>query len=46
LRKENATFWETPGDSIVATRDSFFVDPEVLQIITDLDNQLIGLKPV
>lgn len=46
LRKENSTFWDTPGDQIVATSDKFFVDPEVLQIITDLDNQLIGLKPV
>ena len=67
LRKENSTFWDTPGwltyyietfhkpeyfdvflegEQIVATSDKFFVDPEVLQIITDLDNQLIGLKPV
>lgn len=46
LKKENATFWETKGDTIVATSDKFFVPPQVLQIIDDLDNQLIGLKPV
>jgi probable Rubsico expression protein CbbX len=46
LRQENATFWETPGDKVVATADSFYVSPDVLQIINDLDNQLIGLKPV
>lgn len=46
LRQENATFWDTPGDKIVATADSFYVSPDVLQIIDDLDNQLIGLKPV
>jgi len=46
LKKENATFWETPGNKLVAERDSFFVSPQVLQIIDDLDNQLIGLKPV
>lgn len=34
------------GDKIIATSDKFYVDPEVLQIISDLDNQLIGLKPV
>ena len=42
LKKENATFWETPSDSIVASSEKFFIDPEVLQVITDLDNQLIG----
>jgi hypothetical protein len=46
LRQENSTFWDTPGDKIVATNDKFFVDPEVLQIINDLDNQLIGLGSV
>jgi probable Rubsico expression protein CbbX len=46
LRKENETFWNTPSDLKVATSDKFFVDPEVLQIIDDLDNQLIGLQPV
>ena len=46
LKKENATFWETPGNTIVATSDKFFVPPQVLSIIDDLDNQLIGLKPV
>lgn len=46
LKQENTTFWETPGSTIVATDDKFFISPEVLQIITDLDNQLIGLKPV
>jgi hypothetical protein len=46
LKKENETFWGTKGDTIVATSDKFFVPPQVLQIIDDLDNQLIGLKPV
>ena len=46
LRKENETFWNTADDTIVATSDKFFVSPEVIRIITDLDNQLIGLKPV
>jgi len=46
LRKENETFWQTPDSTVVATSDKFFVPPEVLQIIDDLDNQLIGLKPV
>lgn len=46
LKKENSTFWDTPGDKLVASSDSFYVSPEVLQIIDDLDNQLIGLKPV
>ena len=46
LRKENETFWETPGDKVIATADRYFVSPAVLQVINDLDNQLIGLKPV
>jgi len=46
LKKENETFWNTPNDLKVATSDKFFVNPEVLQIIDDLDNQLIGLQPV
>jgi hypothetical protein len=46
LAKENATFWGTPGDSVVATSEKYFVPPEVIQVIDDLDNQLIGLKPV
>jgi hypothetical protein len=46
LKKENETFWGTPGDKIVATNDKYFIPPEVLQVIDDLDNQLIGLKPV
>lgn len=46
LRKENETFWNTQGDSVVAESGSAFIDPEVLQVISDLDNQLIGLKPV
>jgi len=46
LKKENSTFWDTPGDKIIGTSDSFFIAPEVLQVIEDLDNQLIGLKPV
>ena len=46
LRKENETFWNTPADQIVAETDRYFIPPEVLQVIDDLDNQLIGLKPV
>jgi probable Rubsico expression protein CbbX len=46
LKKENDTFWNTPGESIIATSDKFFVPPSVLQIIDDLDNQLIGLQSV
>eukprot|EP01036_Dinobryon_divergens_P026479 gene26479-35138_t len=46
LKRENSTFWDTPGDKVIATSDRYFVSPEVLQIITDLDNQLVGLKPV
>lgn len=46
LKKENATFWDTPEDSIVANSDNFFIDPEVLQVISDLDNQLVGLATV
>lgn len=46
LRKENETFWNTPGETVIATADRYFVSPSVLQVINDLDNQLIGLKPV
>lgn len=46
LKQENSTFWDTPGDKIVATHEDFFVDPAVLKVIHDLDKQLIGLKPV
>lgn len=46
LKQENATFWNTPSDKVVGASDAFFVPPEVLQIIEDLDNQLVGLKPV
>jgi SpoVK/Ycf46/Vps4 family AAA+-type ATPase len=46
LRRENETFWNTPDDAIVGTSDKFFINPEVLRTISDLDNQLIGLKPV
>lgn len=46
LRQESDLFWNTPNDKIVATNEKFFVPPEVLQVISDLDNQLIGLKPV
>lgn len=46
LRKENETFWDTPGDKIIATSENYFINPRVLQVIDDLDNQLIGLKPV
>lgn len=46
LEQEAAVFWDTPGDKIVATADEFYVSPEVLAVIDDLDNQLIGLRPV
>lgn len=46
LKKENETFWNTPGSTVVATPDKYFVNPGVIQVINDLDNQLIGLKPV
>ena len=46
LRRENETFWDTPGDKIIATSENYFINPRVLQVIDDLDNQLIGLKPV
>ena len=46
LRKENETFWQTDDATVVATSDKYFVDPAVLQVIDDLDNQLIGLQPV
>eukprot|EP00607_Mallomonas_marina_P000193 CAMPEP_0182427406 /NCGR_PEP_ID=MMETSP1167-20130531/17146_1 /TAXON_ID=2988 /ORGANISM="Mallomonas Sp, Strain CCMP3275" /LENGTH=371 /DNA_ID=CAMNT_0024609613 /DNA_START=152 /DNA_END=1267 /DNA_ORIENTATION=+ len=46
LKQENELFWNTPDSKIVANSDQFFVSPEVLRVIADLDNQLIGLKPV
>lgn len=46
LKKENATFWDTPAELEVATSEKFFVDPSVTGIIDDLDNQLIGLDSV
>ena len=46
LRRENETFWNTPGETIIATSENYFINPRVLQVIDDLDNQLIGLKPV
>jgi probable Rubsico expression protein CbbX len=46
LKQENETFWNTPGDQIVASSDKFFVSPSVISVIDDLDNQLIGLQPV
>lgn len=46
LKQENSTFWDTAGDKIVADASDFYVSPAVLQIIDDLDNQLVGLKPV
>jgi probable Rubsico expression protein CbbX len=46
LAKENATFWDTPGDKVIASSDELFIPPNVLQVIDDLDNELIGLKPV
>ena len=46
IKRETDTFWVIPDDTIVATSDKFFVDPEVLQVIDDLDNELVGLQPV
>ena len=46
IKQENETFWDTPGDKIVATSDDFYVDLAVLQVIKDLDDQLIGLSSV
>ena len=46
LKQEMDKFHNTPGDTIVATNDSFSIPPTVLQIIDDLDNELIGLKSV
>lgn len=46
LKKENETFWNTPPETIVASTEKYFIPPEVLQVIDDLDNQLIGLGSV
>jgi probable Rubsico expression protein CbbX len=46
LKQEDDLFWNTPDSKVVATSDKFFISPEVLRVIADLDNQLIGLKPV
>jgi hypothetical protein len=46
LKKENETFWNTAPDTIVGTPEKYFIPPQVLGVIDDLDNQLIGLKPV
>ena len=46
LKRENDTFWNTPPGTIVANSEKYFIAPEVLQVIDDLDNELIGLKPV
>jgi hypothetical protein len=46
LKQENETFWNTPDSKIMGSADKYFIPPEVLQIIDDLDNQLIGLQPV
>jgi len=46
LKQEADKFMNTPPDTVVATNEKYYVPPEVLQVITDLDNQLIGLKPV
>jgi probable Rubsico expression protein CbbX len=46
LSKEGQLFWTTPEDKIVATSDKFFIDPEVLQVLDDMNHQFIGLKPV
>ena len=40
LKQENETFWNTPGDLTVANSDQFFVPPNVIQVIDDLDNQV------
>lgn len=40
LKAENETFWNTPGDTVVATSEKFFVPPSVIAVIDDLDNQV------
>lgn len=45
-QKESDIFFNTPPDKVVASSDKFFVQPEILQVIADLDKELIGLKPV
>lgn len=46
LQQEASTFWDTDPNMLVATSDKMFIDPKVLQVIADLDNQLIGLDLV
>lgn len=46
LKQEEDLFWNTPNDKVVGTGEQYFIPPDVLGVIADLDNQLIGLKPV
>lgn len=46
LQKEASVFWDTDPNLQVATSDRMFIDPKVLQVISDLDNELIGLEQV
>jgi len=46
LRRESDIFLNTPLDKVMATSDNYYIPPGVIQIIDDLDNQLVGLKPV
>lgn len=45
-QREDDIFFNTPGDKIVADSQTFYVSNEILQILADLDEQLIGLRPV
>lgn len=46
LRQETDKFMNTPDNTVVAQSEKYFIPPEVLNVLSDLDNQLIGLKPV
>ena len=46
MSKEAGIFWDTDPEKLVANSEEFFVSPKVTDVIRDLDNQLIGLKPV
>lgn len=45
-QQESNVFFNTPPDKVVATSDKYFVSPDILRVIADLDKQLIGLQPV
>lgn len=45
-QREGDVFFNTPPETVVATSDKFFVSPDIIQVIADLDKVLIGLQPV